>query len=44
MAFMAVAETFLARHLGGRAEPIGKAFKGSTIQILEGKEQIPGLK
>jgi dipeptidyl aminopeptidase/acylaminoacyl peptidase len=44
MAFMAVAEAFLQKHLGGRAESIGKAFKGSTIQILEGKEQIPGLK
>lgn len=44
MAFMAVSEAFLQKHLGGRAEPIGKAFKGSTIQILEGKDEIPGLK
>jgi hypothetical protein len=43
MAFMAVAEAFLEKHLGGRVEPIGKAFKGSTIQIREGKEQISGL-
>lgn len=35
-AFRAVEETFLARHLGGRAEPIGDALEGSSIQFLAG--------
>ncbi|HEY5038833.1 MAG TPA: S9 family peptidase, partial [bacterium] len=43
LAFMAVTEAFLKAHLGGEAEPIGKAFQGSTIKILEGKDQIPGV-
>jgi dipeptidyl aminopeptidase/acylaminoacyl peptidase len=43
LSFMAVTEAFLKQHLGGAAEPIGKAFEGSSIQILEGKEGIPGL-
>jgi hypothetical protein len=29
--------------LGGEAEPVGKAFEGSSIQILEGKEAVPGI-
>jgi len=36
LAFHAVAEAFLARHLGGRAEPIGKDFEGSSIEIRAG--------
>ncbi len=44
LAFFAVSELFLARHLGGRAQEIGNDFKGSTIQVPEGAEQIPGLK
>jgi dipeptidyl aminopeptidase/acylaminoacyl peptidase len=43
LSFFAVAELFLARHLGGRAEPIGDDFKGSTIQVPQGAEHIPGL-
>jgi dienelactone hydrolase len=43
LAFMAVTEAFLKRHLGGEAEPVGKAFEGSSITIPEGKEGIPGL-
>ncbi len=43
LAFYAVAEQFLARQLGGRAEPIGDDFKGSSIQVKEGGDQIPGL-
>jgi len=42
-AFFAVAEAFLAEHLGGRYEPIGSDFAGSTIQCPEGGEQVPGL-
>ena len=40
LAFMAVAEAFLARHLGGRREPIGDAFEGSSIDLLAGAEGV----
>jgi dipeptidyl aminopeptidase/acylaminoacyl peptidase len=42
-AFSAVAEAFLAQHLGGRAEPVGGAFAGSTIKFHAGRELIDGL-
>jgi dipeptidyl aminopeptidase/acylaminoacyl peptidase len=42
-AFTAVAEMFLARHLGGRFEPIGDDFAGSTIEFKAGRDLIPGL-
>ena len=41
--FTAVVEAFLARHLGGRLEPVGHDFAGSTIDIKAGRELIPGL-
>jgi dipeptidyl aminopeptidase/acylaminoacyl peptidase len=44
ISFYAVAEAFLAAHLGGRAEPFGDDLKGSTLQIPAGVEHIPGLK
>jgi dipeptidyl aminopeptidase/acylaminoacyl peptidase len=43
VAFAAVAEAFLARHLGGRSQPIGDDLAGSTIRIETGVELIPGL-
>jgi dipeptidyl aminopeptidase/acylaminoacyl peptidase len=43
IAFNAVAENFLARCLGGRAEPIGPALKASTAQVAYGAEFAPGL-
>jgi dipeptidyl aminopeptidase/acylaminoacyl peptidase len=43
LAFFAVMENFLAKHLGGRCEPIGSALEGSSIQIIAGAEEIPGL-
>jgi dipeptidyl aminopeptidase/acylaminoacyl peptidase len=43
MAFNAVVEAFLAQNLGGRAEPIGDDFKGSSIQLKHGAEYVPGL-
>jgi dipeptidyl aminopeptidase/acylaminoacyl peptidase len=43
LAFNAVVEQFLAKHLGGRAEPIGDAFAGSSIKIEAGRNLIPGL-
>jgi dipeptidyl aminopeptidase/acylaminoacyl peptidase len=44
LAFFAVAEAFLAKQLGGRYEPIGDAFKGSSITVPTGAEDISGLK
>ncbi len=41
--FTAVAEAFLAKHLGGRLEPVGDDFKGSSIEFRAGRELIPGL-
>jgi dipeptidyl aminopeptidase/acylaminoacyl peptidase len=43
IAFSAVAENFLAKCLGGRAEPIGAALKASTAQVQHGAEFAPGL-
>lgn len=42
--FNAVVEAFLAQHLGGRFEPIGKDIEGSTIRVPAGAEHVPGLK
>ena len=44
LAFYAVAEGFLAKHLGGRSQQIGADFAGSTIKVETGGELIPGLK
>lgn len=44
LSFFAVSEAFLAAHLEGEYEPIGDAFTDSTLQVLEGADQIPGLK
>jgi dipeptidyl aminopeptidase/acylaminoacyl peptidase len=41
--FAAVAEAFLATHLGGRCEPVGNDFANSTIELKVGRELIPGL-
>ncbi|MEM1434436.1 MAG: S9 family peptidase, partial [Pseudomonadota bacterium] len=43
LSFWATAEGFLAQCLGGRAEPIGDSYAGSSVQVLAGAEQIPGL-
>lgn len=43
IAFFAVAEQFLAKNLGGRAEPIGDAVKQSTAKVPHGAEFLPGL-
>jgi dipeptidyl aminopeptidase/acylaminoacyl peptidase len=42
-AFDAVAETFLAQCLGGSYEPVGSDFKGSTIKVPSGADQIHGV-
>lgn len=44
LSFFAVAEAFLAEHLGGRFEPIGGSFEGSSIEVPAGGENVPGLK
>jgi dipeptidyl aminopeptidase/acylaminoacyl peptidase len=43
LAFFAVVEAFLAKHLRGRHEPVGKAFEGSSIRIETGADLVPGL-
>jgi dipeptidyl aminopeptidase/acylaminoacyl peptidase len=43
IAFFAVAETFLAQHLGGVYQPIGGDFAGASIQVPNGADQVPGL-
>ncbi len=43
ISFNAVAEAFLAKCLGGRAEPVGDAFTGASIQASAGMEDVPGL-
>jgi acetyl esterase/lipase len=40
----AVAEQFLAQCLGGRAEPLTPdSIRGSSMQVVEGADQIAGL-
>ena len=43
LAFNAVTELFLARVLGGRYEPIGEDFAGSSIQAPAGAGDLSGL-
>jgi len=43
LSFFAIAEAFLAKCLGGRSEPIGDDFEGSTLQVLDGVNEIPEL-
>jgi dipeptidyl aminopeptidase/acylaminoacyl peptidase len=43
MAFYAITESFLAKHLGGRAQPIGDDIKGSSLKVETGGELVPGL-
>jgi len=43
ISFLAVAEAFLAKHVGGRYEPVGSDFEGSSITVPVGAEFVPGL-
>ena len=43
MSFFATTEAFLSKCLGGRYEPIGDDFEGSSVQVLHGAEYVPGL-
>jgi hypothetical protein len=42
-AFYAVAEAFLAKHLGGRCQPFEGDLSGSTMKVETGGELVPGL-
>jgi len=41
--FYAVSEAFLSQHLGGRFEAVGNDFKGASLKVPEGADQVPGL-
>ncbi len=43
LSFFAITEAFLASHLGGRYQAIGNDFKGSSLEVLSGADQVPGL-
>jgi dipeptidyl aminopeptidase/acylaminoacyl peptidase len=43
MSFAALSSAFLSKCLGGRADPIGPDFRGSSLQIVEGGALIPDL-
>lgn len=44
LAFNAVAEIFLSQYLSGRVEPIGDDFRGSSVKVPVGAENLPTLK
>lgn len=44
LAFNAVAEGFLGECLGGRVEPIGEAFQGSSLSVPAGEGYVGGLR
>ncbi len=43
LAFYAIAEAFLAQHLGGAYEEIGDDIEGSSLDVPTGAEYVPGL-
>jgi dipeptidyl aminopeptidase/acylaminoacyl peptidase len=43
LSFNAIAEAFLGAHLGGRCEPVGADFEGSSVEVPVGREHVPGL-
>lgn len=43
LSFYAIAEAFLAEHLGGRYQPVGDDFNGSNMTIPLGSDEVPGL-
>ncbi len=42
-AFNAVTEAFLGECLGGRVQPIGKDFNGSSITVPQGADKVTGV-
>ena len=43
LSYYGVSEAFLSKCLGGKFEPINADFKGSSIAVPVGREQVPGL-
>jgi dipeptidyl aminopeptidase/acylaminoacyl peptidase len=43
LSFFAITEAFLAQSLGGRVEPIGDDFVGSSVTVPVGAGLVPGL-
>ena len=43
LSFYAIAEAFLAQHLGGRFEEIGNDLEGSSVSVKEGISEVSGL-
>ena len=43
LSFYAITESFLGKCLDGSVEPIGDALKGSSIQVVDGADRVPGL-
>lgn len=43
LSYYAVAESFLGNCLGGRVQPVGDDFKGSSISVVTGKEFLGGV-
>lgn len=43
LSFYAITEAFLARHLGGRFEPIGSDLQGANLTVPVGADEITGL-
>ena len=43
VAFSAIVEAFLAKHLGGRYQPIEGDFSGSSLRVHTGASLVPGL-
>jgi hypothetical protein len=41
--FFSIAEAFLGQTLGGRVEPIGEDFAGSSVTVPVGARLVPGL-
>jgi dienelactone hydrolase len=43
LSFYAIAEAFLAEHLGGSFQPIGKDFLGANLTVPAGAGEVAGL-
>ncbi len=43
VSFFALVESFLARHLAGRCQPIGDDLDDSSLSVPVGAEHVPGL-
>jgi len=44
MSFNAITEAFLADHLGGRVQPVGNDFSGSSLDIRAGLAHMPAVR